>query len=817
LAKIFCLEENPKRIFENFIGLKFIFFRNIIEKYKLIKKQYKDYFLYIVYRMELVERLPLDKINFLNSLTFKMFKQLEIYKSSCKNEDERKIQFNILKSFCQTNIKTRGETKRIYSYTEKTPLDVGGRLYCGNSIQGLSTKIRGFLLNGITTDIDMKNAHPVILKYICSLHNLECPNLTYYIENRDTILNRLGKEYKTEFLKAVNSDKTNKKIKDELFKNFDKECKLIQKHITELQCYKHIVNTVPSSREYNWLGSAINRILCVYENKIIQEVISVINSKQMEVCSLMFDGLMIYGNHYEDNELLNKISEYVNNKFEGLNIVFTYKEHSNEIQIPEDFALHETIVHVEGVYDDMGATNKVFELYPHWVFCLDKLFIFDDETGLWNTDKTSYYKIIQRCSDKLFILTKKDGEIIKTNKSYGNTLNLMEKIPQLIKTLCMNNNWLKEKQNSALGKILFNNGYYDFHKELFYSKDEYGFNPDIVFMGKIHFDFEDFDTEYMNDIKQRLFINPLGEVVGNYLLLNLSRGLAGDRMKRILFGLGGTNCGKSILSTAVTLACGDYVGSFNAENLSSKNSSNDEAQIMRWCLLLRYKRLIFSNELKNNLPLNGNAIKKISSGGDTLIGRGHNANEEEFVTDFLAMCMANDLTKITPYDDAVDERLKVINYKRQFVENPSNEFELKMDRNINNEIKSVEFQKALVGLFIQAYMEKDKFDVTPDEVVIGKTDWISNDRCIIDTFKNDFEITNNENDYVISKDIEEWLKANNTGITIKKFGMEMKKYTIIQKLENVDNVRKKIKGKLFTCWVGVKMINCDDVIEESDC
>ena len=65
----------------------------------------------------------------------------------------------------------------------------------------------------------------------------------------------------------------------------------------------------------------------------------------------------------------------------------------------------------------------------------------------------------------------------------------------------MNNNWLKEKQNSALGKILFNNGYYDFHKELFYSKDEYGFNPDIVFMGKIHFDFEDFDTEYMNDIK----------------------------------------------------------------------------------------------------------------------------------------------------------------------------------------------------------------------------------------------------------------------------------------------------------------------------
>ena len=114
---------------------------------------------------------------------------------------------------------------------------------------------------------------------------------------------------------------------------------------------------------------------------------------------------------------------------------------------------------------------------------------------------------------------------------------------------------------------------------------------------------------------------------------------------------------------------------------------------MRWCLLLRYKRLIFSNELKNNIPLNGNAIKKISSGGDTLIGRGHNANEEEFVTDFLAICMANDLTKITPYDDAVDERLKVIIYKRLFVENPSNEFEIKMDKNINNEIIQLNFKR----------------------------------------------------------------------------------------------------------------------------
>ena len=123
--------------------------------------------------MELVERLTLDKINFLNDMDFNTFKQFK----TGKNDEEKKTKFNILKSFCQTNIKTRGETKRIYSYTHNTPLEVGGRLYCGNSIQGLQKDFRGFLLNGITTDIDMKNAHPVILKYICSLHNILCPYL----------------------------------------------------------------------------------------------------------------------------------------------------------------------------------------------------------------------------------------------------------------------------------------------------------------------------------------------------------------------------------------------------------------------------------------------------------------------------------------------------------------------------------------------------------------------------------------------------------------------------------------------------------------
>ena len=238
--------------------------------------------------MELIEELPLLKINFLKNLSFRDFKVF--CSKNAKNEDERKKQHSILQGFCDGNIKSRGQMTRLYSYTQKTPLEVGGRLYCGNSLQGLGKQFRGFLCDGITTDIDMKNAHPIIARYICKLNGISCPNLAYYIENRDEVLNQFGSDGKELFLKALNDDKLNKKETSKIFKDFDKECKDIQKQITEIEEYKHIVNSVPDTKLYNWLGSAFNRIMCVYENKILHCLISILNKKQIEISALCFDG-----------------------------------------------------------------------------------------------------------------------------------------------------------------------------------------------------------------------------------------------------------------------------------------------------------------------------------------------------------------------------------------------------------------------------------------------------------------------------------------------------------------------------------------------
>jgi phage/plasmid-associated DNA primase len=153
-----------------------------------------------------------------------------------------------------------------------------------------------------------------------------------------------------------------------------------------------------------------------------------------------------------------------------------------------------------------------------------------------------------------------------------------------------------------------------------------------------------------------------------------------------MVGLGASNTGKSTITKALLKTCNEYVGTFDGNNFAYRNTGNDSASQNRWLMLLKNKRIIFSNEIKSTIPLNGNLIKMVSSGGDAVVGREHAGNESEFYLSFLCVVFANDLPKIMPYDDAVNNRVRVISYTKPYVLEPTGKYELKMDENIDNEL-----------------------------------------------------------------------------------------------------------------------------------
>jgi len=366
--------------------------------------------------MELTERLPISKLNYLNQMSFKDYKQF--CSTNCKNEDERRIKYDMLISYTKALTKCKGEISRIYRFTEKTPTSVGGRLYCGNSLQGQPRQIRGFLCYYITTDIDMKNAHVVIARYICKINGIPCPQLEYYINNRDEILSQFGADGKERFLCALNYDKTNKKETNKILRDFDKECKFIQSQITRLPEYKHIVDTVPESRIHNWLGSAFNRILCVYENKILQSLISILNKKQIDICALCFDGLLMYGDYYGDKALIKEIESSINAEYVGLDMKWAYKAHESDITMPDGW---QPAVEMK-INDNRDYQSVKNHFEGTHVFISDKaLFIRETESDnivmskthlITSNERISYDVIVKdEIQSKCFILDwLKDGE-----------------------------------------------------------------------------------------------------------------------------------------------------------------------------------------------------------------------------------------------------------------------------------------------------------------------------------------------------------------------------------------------------------------------
>lgn len=288
--------------------------------------------------MEITESVDLRVIYYLSGLTYKEYSNHVVKKCS---EEEKKKSYNIFKSLCKSHKKAKGEIVRLYAHTLKTPNEVGGRLFCGGSVQGLPRDIRGAIMKH-TTDIDMANAHPKILLYICKKHNISCPNLEYYCSNREKVYNSISddRDYcKTLFLKAVNNDKLTRTEKNAFFKTFDKECKAIQNKLCALPLYNHVVASVPENKLYNWTGSAINRILCKYENEILNVMVSLLTRRSIPVAVLAFDGCMAVGDYYNDPELLMEMENLINEKFKGLDMKLTYKSHSTKIKVPDDYEI----------------------------------------------------------------------------------------------------------------------------------------------------------------------------------------------------------------------------------------------------------------------------------------------------------------------------------------------------------------------------------------------------------------------------------------------------------------------------------------------
>lgn len=281
---------------------------------------------------ELYEKIPMDRLKLLQKMRLNDYIQLA-NKTKYKL-DEIKEHYKQIMNYINDHIKCKGVMKKVYKYSESSQ---NGRLYGVNSIQNLDSIIRGFLFDGITTDFDMKNAHPHILEYICRTRNIRCPCLTEYVNNRDAILDRLThdgvEDPKTVILKMMNTEKIYR-IKndcDNILKNLRDELKVIRAKIIQEEDFVESLEQAMIYKPNNVEGSFVNRVLCIYENQMLNSMAAYIHSKNIEIAEYAFDGILPYGDFYENDDVRKEMQEKLNTDFPNLNMTLTMKPHSKVI------------------------------------------------------------------------------------------------------------------------------------------------------------------------------------------------------------------------------------------------------------------------------------------------------------------------------------------------------------------------------------------------------------------------------------------------------------------------------------------------------
>ena len=282
----------------------------------------------------------------------------------------------------------------------------------GVSLANIARQIRHAICNDRYTDIDMVNAHPVILQHICKLNNIDCDYLDEYVEDREGCLSEMSnltkEKAKKAYLTVING-------KDGVISSIKGASKGLKKFAREMKDIRRLLIKIKSRQYQSWCkyqkskkrkdnfeGSFINSLMCDMENNILMKMWNYFGKPNDAV--LCFDGIMLDKNKSYD---LEGCCEYIKKSL-GITINLKIKE------MDEGFELDEILNYEEISIDDIkGFDSKDKYLYNHFVN------EYSDKTKEWEDYESLQAEILPKVKKVIAYISMGKGFYIKkldTNK-----------------------------------------------------------------------------------------------------------------------------------------------------------------------------------------------------------------------------------------------------------------------------------------------------------------------------------------------------------------------------------------------------------------
>eukprot|EP01051_Picozoa_sp_SAG22_P002167 SAG22_NODE_95_length_20791_cov_40.318514_7_plen_780_part_00 len=524
------------------------------------------------------------------------------------------------------------------------------------------------------TDIDIVNAHPVFILQLFAEQGFGCEHLRLYVTNRQTFLDQFK-------ARGVDRDAAKKLLMAVLygggFKSWCREFKVAEEIIPQLfhDLKKEVAeNTgrllmVPGFAKYfqyatlkkgashwNLPGSALSFIAQTVECRCLLAMRQFFGEQGFVVGALIHDGLHVESGDELDAQLLAECAAAVQ-QATGFEVALVAKP----FELPPELTAVTVVEHQKAAADFMSE-----QIQPRFKMCQEVLFVKSD--GIWHMSPKAVRRILQDVVGGFDIYeeTEKGLKIInKTAPQINQIIEMLRGEPDP--------NFLDSLWQSNLGKLCFDDGYFDFAQGKFVP----GFDG-VMTTTKIHRAFPPRDEAAILEVYEQV-LNPIFDdnvAMRDHFLHYTARGLAGHiEDKAWAIGQGERNCGKGVLGTCLHNAFQSYINTTNSENFMMKASGagGDMAKQLSWLVDFIFVRIMITNEItidaKGTYVVNGNTLKKLSSGGDVIEGRKNYQDELKFKVQSRPLLFCNDVPPIEP-KDALDT-CTVFKFPCQFVDDVS--------------------------------------------------------------------------------------------------------------------------------------------------
>ncbi len=695
-------------------------------------------------------------------------------------------------------------------------------------------------------DLDMVNCHPVLLEQTFKELGYETTYLSRYNKSREIFFKQMKKN-------GINRDSCKilimrifyggsigawckeENIPEEIVRSsivhkLEQELKENTKKIlTTNELLKYRLEAIKTKGEdyHNIDGTAMSYFLQTIERKCLLVMYEYLKSKGRVIGALIHDGLHLQKNlnlKEGEEEDFTKLIEEVKSELKektGFSIDLKIKP----FPVIEEL---ENIIVVKS--DKEGGDFITDKLKNDYVISQERIFM--RINNVWTTNEKVIKRGLIKAIGNMNIFFAGDNGEIKPYSTMAKSCNNMIQYVEPTE----DEDFIEKLWTSNLQKLCFKNGYYDFKKG---KLEEYDIDTHTTI--KINRNFNEADPEYIEKVYEKI-LNPIfnnNKELMDCWLNYIARGVAGHvEDKNWGVGIGERDCGKGVLVGLLENCFGEYCRATNSENFLYKNNGTDSAKSLSWLVPFEFKRLLLTNEItrdsQGKYKINGNVLKKLSSGGDKIEARVNHKDEINFKIQARVCMFCNDLPPIEPADtketsycfrypskflNEGDQRLGQPLLRPKIIRKDNDEFEYVKDQNGEKVMENVcnfypkdddikywckdqKVMDAFIHILFSNYGQRVKVpECMREEMTDFQEEEKEEDKFLsLFRFPGDLYWDDSKKDYITIGQINSLLRKAQISLSAQKYKNYLTPKGAIKGKRTIEST-----GKREACWINIQI------------